>query len=296
VGSPGAAQKSSTLGVAIVTDSTSYLPASLVDRWGIGQVDLYVGWGRAMRPEREHEDLDAFYARLHESPQLPSTSQPSPGDFLARFLPLVGAGRDVVSIHLASGLSGTCESARAAARLAAEQGHGGRVEVVDSQTGAGGLGLLVIAAARAAVAGASLDAVVQAVNDARRTLDIWFCLDTLEYLRRGGRIGAAKAILGTALTVKPILTFASEITPVGRVRTRRRAFERMVEYLRELKDRGASDWIVQHAQEPEDAARLVAEGVSIFGSEPLFSTQVGPVLGAHLGSGLLVGGMNCPDT
>jgi DegV family protein with EDD domain len=155
--------------------------------------------------------------------------------------------------------------------------------------------LLVVAAGRAAVQGASLDAVVQAVQDARKTLDIWFCLDTLEYLRRGGRIGAAQAMLGTALKFKPILTFGTDIAPVGRVRTHRRAFERMVEYLRELNDRGASDWIVQHAQEPEDAARLVAEGVSIFGSTPLFCTQVGPVLGAHLGSGLLVGGMSCLD-
>jgi DegV family protein with EDD domain len=290
-----AAQKSPALGVAIVTDSTPYLPRSLIDRWGIQQVNLYVGWNGDLRPEHEYEDLDAFYARLRDSPRLPSTSQPSPGDFLTCFLPLVTTGRDVVSIHLAGGLSGTCESAREAARIVAEAGHAGRVEVVDSQTGAGGLGMLVIAAARAATPGANLDAVVQAVQDARQTLDIWFCLDTLEYLHRGGRIGAAQAMIGTALKVKPILTFGTEIAPVGRVRTHRRAFERMVAYLRELNDHGASDWIVQHAQEPEDAARLVVEGVSIFGSEPLFCTEVGPVLGAHLGSGLLVGGMICPD-
>jgi DegV family protein with EDD domain len=290
-----AAQQSPARGVAIVTDSTPYLPRSLIDRWRIQQVNLYVGWNGDLRPEHDYQDLDAFYARLRDSPRLPSTSQPSPGDFLTCFLPLVTTGRDVVSIHLAGGLSGTCESAREAARIVAEAGHAGRVEVVDSQTGAGGLGLLVIAAGRAATPGVNLDAVVQAVQDARQTLDIWFCLDTLEYLRRGGRIGAAQAMIGTALKVKPILTFGTEIAPVGRVRTHRRAFERMVAYLHELNDRGASDWIVQHAQEPEDAARLVAEGVSIFGSEPLFCTEVGPVLGAHLGSGLLVGGMSCPD-
>ena len=126
---------------------------------------------------------------------------------------------------------------------------------------------------------------------ARESLDIWFCLDTLEYLRRGGRIGAAQAMVGTALKVKPILTFGTEIAPVGRVRTQRRALERMVDYLRELHDRGATDWIVQHAQAPENARRLVAEGTAIFGTDPLFCTQVGPVLGAHLGSGMLVGGM-----
>ena len=126
---------------------------------------------------------------------------------------------------------------------------------------------------------------------ARESLDIWFCLDTLEYLRRGGRIGAAQAIVGTALKVKPILTFGTEIAPVGRVRTHRRALERMVAYLHELHERGASDWIVQHAQAPADAERLVAEGTALFGFGPLFCTEVGPVLGAHLGSGMLVGGM-----
>ena len=277
--------------VAVVTDSTCYLPAALVDRWRIGKVSLYVGWDGKLRPEHEYEDLDAFYAQLRDSPKLPTTSQPSAGDFLARYQPLVRAGRDVASIHLASGLSGTCESAREAARIVAEEGHPGRVEVVDGQTGAGGLGCLALAAASAAEQGAALDGVLEAVRRARASLDIWFCLDTLEYLRRGGRIGAAQALLGTALSVKPILTFGTEIAPVGRVRTQRRAFERMVAYLGELHDRGATDWIVQHAQLPEEAGRLVAHGREIFGTDPLFCTEVGPVLGAHLGSGLLVGGM-----
>lgn len=274
-----------------MTDSTTYLPPQLIDRWQIHHVSLYVGWDGELRPEHEYVDLEAFYARLHDSPQLPTTSQPSVGDFLACFEPLVSAGRDVASIHLASGLSGTCESAREAARVLADDGHPGHVEVIDSQTGAGGLGCLVIAAASVAEQGAPLNAVVDAVHRAHEGLDIWFCLDTLEYLRRGGRIGAAQAMLGTTLKVKPILTFGTEITPVGRVRTRRRAFERMVAYLHELHDRGATDWIVQHAQAPGDAERLVTEGTAIFGDGPMFCTQVGPVLGAHLGSGTLVGGM-----
>jgi DegV family protein with EDD domain len=278
-------------GVAVVTDSTSYLPRHLVDRWAIREVSLYVGWGGDLRPEPQHDDLDAFYARLRDSALLPTTSQPSPGDFLACFEPLVRAGRDVVSIHLASGLSGTCEAAAEAAQIVADKGHPGRVEVVDSQTGAGGLGCLVVAAARAAEQGAELTGVVDAVRHTREHLQMWFCLDTLEYLRRGGRIGAAQALLGTALKVKPILTFGTEISPVGRVRTRRRALERMDAYLDELHDRGATEWIVQHAQSPEEAEHLVAHGTAIFGAEPLFCTQVGPVLGAHLGSGLLVGGL-----
>jgi DegV family protein with EDD domain len=278
-------------GVAVVTDSTTYLPRRLLERWAISQVSLYVGWGGDLRPEHQYDDLDAFYARLRESRLLPTTSQPSVGDFLACFEPLVGAGRDVVSVHLASGLSGTCESAAEAARIVANKRYPGRVEVVDSQTGAGGLGCLVVAAARAAEQGAELTPVVEAVRDARKRLEIWFCLDTLEYLRRGGRIGAAQATLGSALRVKPILTFGTEIAPVARVRTRSRALERMRAYLDELHERGATDWIVQHAQSPEDAEQLVAHGTALFGAGPLFCTQVGPVLGAHLGSGILVGGI-----
>jgi DegV family protein with EDD domain len=284
----------SDAGVAIVTDSTTYLPRLLIDRWRIHEVSLYVGWEGDLRAEHEYADLDAFYARLHDSPKLPTTSQPSVGDFLACYQPLVSAGRDVASVHLAGGLSGTCEAAREAARVLAAEGHAGRVEVLDSQTGAGGLGCLVVVAAEIAEQGGTLEAVTDAVGRARETLDIWFCLDTLEYLRRGGRIGAAQAMVGTALKVKPILTFGTEIAPVGRVRTHRRAFERMVAYLDELHERGASDWIVQHAQASEDAERLVAEGTALFGTDPLFCTEVGPVLGAHLGSGMLVGGMTRP--
>jgi DegV family protein with EDD domain len=278
--------------VAVVTDSTTYLPPSLIERWGIEQVSLYVGWGDERLPEQDYE-LDAFYARLRDSPDLPSTSQPSVGDFLACFEPLAEEGRDIVSIHIASGLSGTYESAIEAARVISEKGLPGRVEVVDGQTGAGGLGCLVLAAAAAAEQGLALGAVVDAVHKTREGLEMWFCLDTLEYLRKGGRIGAAQALVGSALKIKPILTFGTEITPVGRVRTRKRAMQQMVDYQHELQRRGASDWFVQHAQSHGDAEALVTKGTETFGKAPLFCTEVGPVLGAHLGSGMLVGGIGC---
>lgn len=279
-------------GVAVVTDSTTYMPPELLARHAIEEVSLYVGWDGDLRREDSYDDLDAFYARLAASPTLPTTSQPSVGDFLAVYEPLVRAGRDVVSVHIAGGLSGTCASACEAAKALAADGHAGVVEVVDARTGAGGLGCLAVAAAGAAAGGATATEVVEAIGRARDGLDIWFCLDTLEYLRRGGRIGAAQAVLGTALKIKPILTFGTEIAPVEKVRTRRRAFERMVAYLRELQERGATDWVVQHAQAAGEAERLVVEGRAIFGTEPLFCTEVGPVLGAHLGSGVLVGGFS----
>jgi len=277
--------------LAVVTDSTTYLPREMIERLGVHEVSLYVGWDGDLHPESEYTDLDDFYRRLAESPRLPTTSQPSVGDFVACYRPLVSEGRDVISVHIAGGLSGTCESAREAARLLAEEGQPGRIEVVDGRSGAGGLGMQVVVAGDVAAAGGSLDDAVQAVAKARDNLDIWFCLGTLEYLRKGGRIGAAASMVGTALKVKPILTFSAEIAPVARVRTHARAFERMIAYLHELHDRGASDWIVQYIQSPADADGLVAKGREIFGTEPLFCTEVGPVIGTHLGSGMLVGGM-----
>ncbi len=278
-------------GVAVVTDTTTYVPAAMLDELGVSRVSLYVGWNDEMRREDTYDDLDAFYAKLREGGRLPTTSQPSVGDFKAHYEPLLDAGHEIVSVHIASGLSGTCESALEAKRALAAEGHAGRIEVVDAQTGAGGLGCMVLAAARAAREGATVDEVARAARDVRERLQLWFCLDTLEYLRRGGRIGAAQALLGTALKIKPILTFGTEIAPVDKVRTRARALTRMEGYLRELHEREATGWIVQHAQSQEDADRLVEVGTKIFGSGPLFCTQVGPVLGAHLGSGILVGGL-----
>ena len=135
--------------------------------------------------------------------------------------------------------------------MIADKGRRGRVEVVDGQTGAGGLGCLVLAAAEAAGRGpVAASRWSRPRAETREGLEMWFCLDTLEYLRKGGRIGAAQALLGSALKIKPILTFGTEIAPVGRVRTKKRAMERMVAYLRELHERGADGWIVQHAQCP----------------------------------------------
>ena len=133
--------------VAVATDSTHYLPRALADSEGIHQVSLYVGWKGEPERELEMADFDAFYERLGRDPELPTTSQPSIGDFLAVWEPLIENGQDVVSIHLAGGISGTCEAARQAHGLLAERGLGDRVEVLDCETACGGMGLLVLAAA-----------------------------------------------------------------------------------------------------------------------------------------------------
>jgi DegV family protein with EDD domain len=273
--------------VAVATDSTHYLPRQLSEREGIEQISLYVGWQGEATRELDLGGFDAFYERLASDSELPSTSQPSIGDFLAVWEPLIENGQDVVSIHLAGGISGTCEAARQAHALLSERGLGERVEVIDSETACGGMGMLVLAACAAARAGNDKDAVVAHVRETRKSLRIWFCLDTLEYLRRGGRIGKAQAWLGGTLKIKPILSLEYEIVPVERVRTAGRAFERMVDYARELHDSGSDGWVVQHIQAPEQADRLIERCREIFDSEPLFSSEVGPVIGTYTGPGLI---------
>jgi DegV family protein with EDD domain len=273
--------------VAVVTDTTNYLPRELASSEGIHQVSLYVGWKDDQQREIELDGFDAFYERLRVDTELPTTSQPSIGDFLTVWEPLLDAGQDIVSIHLAGGISGTCESARQAHGLLAERGLGERVEVIDGETACGGLGMVVLAAAAAARGGAEKDAVAERAREARKALRIWFCLDTLEYLRRGGRVGKAQAWLGGTLKIKPILSLEYEIVPVERVRTAKRAFERMVQYAQELHDSGADRWVVQYIQATEQAEQLMDRCREIFGSEPLFVSEVGPVIGTYTGPGLL---------
>jgi DegV family protein with EDD domain len=276
-------------GVAVVSDTTAYLPESVVTENGIELVSLYVNHG-SERTEREADisDLGAFFEELRSGDELPTTSQPSVGDFQAAYEPHLAAGEEVVSIHISGGLSGTCESARQAAEALEREGKGGeRVRVIDSATAAGGLGLVVLVAARRAATGADGAAVEAAARDAREELKMWFAIDTLEFLKRSGRVGAASAWVGSTLKVKPILTVESEMTPVERVRTSKRAFERMVDYARQRQSSGAAGWVVQHIQAPEEAVRLADECRSIFGCEPVFVSEIGAVLAVHTGPGLL---------
>ena len=278
---------------AVVADTTSYLPPELIEQHDVHLVSLYVGIEGEQDREADIDDLHGFYERLRSSDQAVTTSQPSVGDFIAVYEPLLAEGHEIVSIHLSSGISGTYESAmQARERLTAEGRGGERIVVCDSRTGAGGMGLMILAAANAAEGGADAAEANERDAAARKELKIWFAVDTLDYLRRGGRIGAARAWIGTTLKIKPILTLEDEITPIERVRTRRRAFERMVDYGRQRHEAGADGWVVQHVQDPETAERLVEACRPIFGSDPVFTSEVGPVIGALVGPGLLgIGGI-----
>src|SRR3954470_5662919 len=254
----------------------------------IHEVSLYVKFdGRQVHESELLEDFDSFYASLHTAQEMPTTSQPSIGDFLAVWEPLLRDGEDIVSIHLASGISGTYDSAlQAKTRLVDDGLDDGRLAVVDSSTGCGGMGLVLLAAAACAQAGGDVEAVSGRARSARKALGMWFSVERLESLRRGGRIGGAAALLGSALKIKPILTFEKEITPVERVRTSGRAFERMVEFLQSRQDDGADGWVIQHVQAPDVAERMADRGRAVFGTEPLFVSEIGPVIGTHVGPGL----------
>ncbi len=278
------------MSTAVVTDTTAYLPDELVARHCIHRVSLYVAIDGVQRRESEigASEYGEFFERLRASEGGATTSQPSVGDFRAVYEPLLDAGHEIASIHISAGISGTCQAALQARQQLAGEGRGGeRIHVFDSRSGCGGQGLMVLAAARAAERGASAEEALAAAGRLRDALKMWFAIDTLEYLHRGGRIGAAQAWLGSALQIKPILTLEEEITPVERVRTRRRAFERLVEYARSRHADGADAWVVQHIHDAEAAGRLIEECRRIFGREPVFVSEIGPVIGAHIGPGLL---------
>jgi DegV family protein with EDD domain len=275
-------------GVEVVTDTTHYLPAEVIARHRLHEVSLYVNWDGRTDRERDLPDFDAFYDHLRSATELPSTSQPSVGDFLEVYEPLLADGGEVLSIHLSGGISGTVGAAEQARAVLLERGVAPeRVEVLDSASGCAGHGLMAIAAANAIRDGADIGGAAEAARRLREDMKLYFAVDTLEYLRRGGRIGSAQAWVGSALKIKPILTIDREIQPIERVRTSGRAFERLVEYLQERRAAGGDVFFVQHIQAPDVAERLAERGREIYGRDPEFVAEIGPVIGTHVGPGLI---------
>jgi len=272
----------------VVTDTTQYLPADVIERHGIQLVSLYVNWDGRTDREIDLPDYDGFYDHLRSASELPTTSQPSLGDFLAVYEPLVEQGADIVSIHLSGAISGTVRAAEQARELLIERGMAPeRMTVIDSRTGCAGHGFMAVAAANAVEQGADLAGAVTAANQLREDLQILVMVDTLEYLRRGGRIGSAAAWIGATLKVKPILTIEGEMKPVERVRTAGRAFERLVAHLEQRRADGCDAFAVQHIQASPEAERLAERGRDIFGRDPELVSEIGPVIGTHTGPGIL---------
>jgi DegV family protein with EDD domain len=271
--------------VAVVSDSNAYLPKRLAEASGLLILQQYVNFADGRREHDDEIELEAFFDEMRSAEELPTTSHPTVEDFRSAYESLLGSAEAIVSVHSSAQLSKTTE---AAAEAAAQLGAEDRVHVIDSQYMGGGLGLIALAAARRAAAGETAERVVATVYDAREELKMWFAIDTLEFLRRSGRIGAASAWIGSTLSVKPILTIeGGQMMPVERVRTSQRAFQRLVDYARQRHSSGADAWFVQHVRSPEQAELLVERAREVFETEPIFVSEIGAVVGTHTGPGLI---------
>jgi DegV family protein with EDD domain len=270
--------------VAVVTDSTAYLPDELLEGYGIHNVPLYVVLaGRSGREGWDISPGDVARA-LSVRGATVSTSRPTPGDFVAAYRRALDAGAErLVSIHLSSELSGTSD----AARLAASQVGEHIVTVVDTRSAAMGAGFAVLAAARSAATGADAATVAATAREIAAATRTFFVVDTLEHLRRGGRIGSAAAVLGSALAVKPVLHVQDgRVVPLEKVRTTTRALNRLVQRAVEAAGDGPVSVAVHHLAAPEKAERLAAElRERLPALRELHVSELGAAIGAHVGPG-----------
>jgi DegV family protein with EDD domain len=268
---------------AIVTDSTSGIPDDVLSQYDIRVAPQVLIWGEETFQDGVDITPTQFYQRLAKSTVNPTTSQVTPSSFLKIFQELQAEGKDALAILVSTKLSGTVPSANQAMELM----PGVRVEIVDSNTIAMALGFVVLAAARAAAQGASLEECKAVAEKARTLTGVVFAVDTLEFLHRGGRIGGGSRFLGTALNIKPILEIAGgRVEAVERVRTRRKSLSRLVELIEErVAGRSPLRLATLHANAPEDAKALLDEAAARLGAVESIFSEVSPVIGTHAGPG-----------
>ena len=268
------------MAVRIVTDSSSDIPREIVDQYAITVVPLTIAFGDQSYRDGLDLTADEFYARIVSEKDLPKTSQPPPALFEHAYEHLVTQG-EVVSVHLSAKFSGTVESARqAAAKIAAD-----KISVVDTGSASMGVGLCAIAAAKCAADGGTREACAAAAEYVAGRLHIAVAFESLEYLRRGGRIGRARAFLGGLLKLQPILTVKDgEAFPVTRVRSRAKALEEIALW-RNLAN--VTDIGVFHTTTPEEAAALAARAREEVPHANIYEGRFGPVLGVHGGPGMI---------
>ena len=271
--------------VAIITDSTAYLPPDLITEYDIRVVPLAVIWDGDSFADGVDITPTQFYTRLETSPSMPSTSQPPAGEFKEIFSKLLNEGKDVLAILISSGISGTVNSAL----QAQSEIDSDRVVVIDLHTAAMATGLHVLAAARKAAAGGSLEEVKEIALKAQGQTEVVFVVDTLEFLHKGGRIGGAKRFLGSMLNLKPILEMKGGlIEAVESVRTQKRALERLISLVEE-KTCGEKPLrlAVFHSNVPEQAKALLIEAENALSPDETFLAELSPVIGTHIGPGTL---------
>jgi DegV family protein with EDD domain len=271
--------------VAIVTDSTAYLPTEQIQQLNITVTPLSVIWGEQV--QRDGVDIlpNEFYARLSHSKVMPTTSQVTPAVMHSAFQSLLEQGYDVIGIFISSKISGTVQSAIQAVDMLSKGAD--KVVILDSLATTMALGMPVITTARAAQAGANLAECQKLAQHACENSGVLFLVETLEFLRRGGRIGGAQALLGTVLNIKPILELRDgRIEPADKVRTRQKAIQRVVELASErIQGRTPVRLAVTHANAEADAAALLKVAQAELSPIETFTSSLSPVIGTHAGPG-----------
>ena len=271
--------------IALVADSTVYIPQDLVERYGVHIVPVRVVWEGKTYLDGIDITTEEVYARLKTAKTLPTTSQPPVQDFLNVFKRLHEEGYDILTITLSSKLSGTFGSAQQARQMIPEA----RIEVVDSKMVAMAMGFQILTVARALEENPNmtLEEAKALAERAREHTNVLFLVDTLEYLHRGGRIGGAARLLGTMLNLKPLLTLEDGIiVPAGKVRTMRKALRRLLDLLEErIAGRRPLRLAALHVDAEEQAHRLMDMAVERFQPEEVYYTTVSPAVGVHLGPG-----------
>ena len=267
--------------VKIVTDSTVYLPPEVIARHDIRVVPLKVGFGTEVYSEGMDITNEEFYQRLAQSDTIPTTSQPPVSDFIQVYTELARQGHPILSIHISSWLSGTINSVMTARKSLPQA----QIEVVDAQSLT--MGMLITPAAEAAERGQTLAQVKASIDKLNDCIKVVGALDSLDYARKGGRIGRAKALVGTLLKIKPILTFEGGETKVlAKVRTMTRAIEYILRFV-EKRTQGSTFLYgsVRHAHVLDAAQALEKELRAQFNWAELDFWELGPVFGTHLGPG-----------
>ena len=268
--------------IVVATDSTAYIPEAALSE-DIPVIPLWLIWG----DERFRDGVDiepaAFYRRLQDSKVFPTTSQPSAGEFMDFFRQLGAKADGIVGVFLSSKLSGTIPNAQAAQTQLPDLA----IQIVDSHSTSMGLGFCALAAARAASAGKSLEEVVAVAEEVRDRMHLIFAVDTLEFLHRGGRIGGAKRLLGTALNIKPLLHLKDgSVEPLSQVRTKHKAIVRMLEIAEERLDgKKMAEVAVLDINDPHEGDIVAKQVQERFDVPTVYRTTVSPVIGAHAGPG-----------
>ena len=269
------------MAVKVVTDSTSDIPPELAEELGVAVVPPMIFFGAEGFKDGVDITKDEFFEKLTTGDVMPTTAQPSVGDFLEVYRPLAEAGHDVVSVHLSAKLSGTVNSAR----LAVQEMPDATVEIVDTGLASVGVTLAVKAAVDAVEGGGSAAEAAAAARTAAAETEVFFVLDTLEYLKRGGRIGGAQAALGSLLSLKPVLRLVDgEVQTSEKVRTRGKALQRMRDIASEIAPCREAAILHRAAQEEVDA---MAQHLAQLTDKPVIVGDVGAAIGSHTGPGVI---------